>query len=529
MTPGAFKILAGFIIALSVVIVMGETDADSALAWVVVGMITLWLLSYAFGTSMLSVLWSFMSGIGRGMVATSQWAFSTQKPSATFMGFFERFRFFGGSHKGFLVDGHKKRLNERLSFQSLIAVGGMGMGKSSIFVMPNLFTLDDCSIVVSDSSGEIYEQTSGYLASKGYDIKVFNLMQPERSELYNPLAGDLGYMELAQAANLIVRSALDGGGEQSFWNAGAEKIIRILIQCLRNRNEPEYCNLANLLYLLNNFDAHVAECGGRLDRFVVESTLTDPATYADYKGFVNAGNEKTVLSFLSTATTALSAVGNPDIARLTSQSSFAFSDLRKRKTALYVLARQQDLRFYSFLLNLFYTELFNELLSERNPAHLPIYCLLDEFGHLTIPNFDIVASTARKYRIAIWSFIQSMSQMESRYGELGAKTIQDSFGTHIYLPGVGLDTAKALERRLGKVQIPMEQGGEAIYRAENLMEESEIIQMQGHEALLIHANQKPVKLQTRPFYEQAGMVRKSKMEPYPLLRQTSNDAALIRF
>ncbi len=522
MTPGAFKILAGFILALSVVIVMGETDADSALAWVVVGMITLWLLSYAFGTSMLSVLWAFISSVGQGMVATSQWAFSAQKPSATFMGFLERFKFFRGSHKGFLVDGHRKRLSEKLSFQSLIAVGGMGMGKSTVFVMPNLFTLDDCSIVISDTSGEIYEQTSGYLASKGYDIKVFNLMQPERSELYNPLAGDLGYMEVAQAANLIVRSALDGGGEQSFWNAGAEKIIRILIQCLRNRNEPEYCNLANLLYLLNNFDAHVAEGGGRLDQFVVESTLTDSATYADYKGFVT-GNEKTVLSFLSTATTALSAVGNPDIARLTSRSSFAFSDVRKRKTALYVLARQQDLRFYSFLLNLFYTDLFNVLLSERNLAHLPVYCLLDEFGHLTIPNFDITSACSRKYKVAIWAFIQSMSQMESRYGELGAKTIQDSFGTHIYLPGVGLDTAKALERRLGKVQIPMEQGDEVIYRAENLMEESEIIQMEGDEALLIHTNQKPVKLQTKPFYEQVGMVRKSKMRcrPKPVRADTN--------
>ncbi len=509
----AQKTFLGMILALTVLFALGAIDSEEGIGWVVAGLLVLFLISYATGASIFSVMWSFLSGVGRGGVATVQWVLSQKKPSARFMGWFEKWRFFDTGTQGFLVDGKSVRLSEKVSMQSVLAVGGMGSGKSSIFVMPNIYTLDDCSLVISDTSGEIYAQTSGYLAQKGFDIKVLNLMDTSVGETYNPLENANGYTDIAQVAHLIVRSSLDSDDGQ-FWSAGAEKIIRIMIQCLRNRGEPEHLNLANVLHLLNSFDAHLKD-GGRLDQFVVESTLEDLSTYSDYRGFL-AGNERTVLSFLSTATVGLDAVGNPDIARLTQTSSFDLGNLQRRKTAFFLKARQQDLRFYSFILNLFYTELFNTLLSSLDPNNLPVYLLLDEFGHLTIPDFDIYATTARKNRVAIWAFLQSRAQLESRYGDKGAETIQDGFGTQIYLPGVGLDTAKALERRLGKVQKPIEQGDQTIYREENLLNESEIIQMRGDEALLIHTNKRPVKLRTKPFYEQSDMVQKSKMEPYPL-------------
>ena len=110
---------------------------------------------------------------------------SFQNRGARFMGFFERMLLLSASNYGFLVDGHKRRLSRKNSFQSVLTVGGMGRGKSSVFVMPNLYTLDDCSFVVSDTSGEIYQQTSGYLASKGFQVRVLNLMNPAESETYS--------------------------------------------------------------------------------------------------------------------------------------------------------------------------------------------------------------------------------------------------------------------------------------------------------------------------------------------------------
>jgi len=116
---------------------------------------------------------------------------------------------------------------------------------------------------------------------------------------------------------------------------------------------------------------------------------------------------------MMTADIALTAMSNPDVAKFMSANEIDFQRLRTHKTVLYVMVRQQDLSLFSFALNLFYSQLFRHLLSERNPDHLPVYLLLDEFGHLQIPKFDIYATTARKYRVAFWIFLQDLSQLES--------------------------------------------------------------------------------------------------------------------
>lgn len=219
---------------------------------------------------------------------------------ARFMGVWERWRLLNSSHKGFLLDGQKKRLSEKVSCESVLTVGGMGRGKSSNFVMPNLFTLDDCSFVVSDTSGEIYENTSGYLKKRGFQIKVLNLMDPGQSETYNPFANATDFTCIAQTAKIIVNSQMPGNTQDPFWNTGAEKIIRIFIQCLHNNGDPDFINLANVKHLVANFDAHVAPQGqlGKIDRFIMQATQHDPSTFSDYKGFT-VGNPRTMLSFLT--------------------------------------------------------------------------------------------------------------------------------------------------------------------------------------------------------------------------------------
>ncbi len=513
---------------LAMLLVIGIVGAlggsETVIVAVVLGTIVLFTVCYAVGASVLSVTWVGLSSAVHGLLMILTWVFTKPKPSARFMGWFEKWLLFKRGDRGFLVDGYNKRLTEQLSFKSVLAVAGMGQGKSSVMVMPNLYTLDNCSIVVSDTSGEIYTQTSGYLAEKGFDILVLNLTDTSVGVTYNPLEGADGFTEVAQVANLIVRSSLQAADDQ-FWSAGAERLIRILITCLRNRGVAEHRNLANVHHLLNNFDSHLPD-GGRIDSFIAESTGDDPLTFNDYRGFL-AGNERTMLSFISSATTALSALGNPEIAGLTQTSSFDFGSLRQRKTVLYIVAREAELRFYSFLLNLFYTQLFETLLSNIDSNKLPVYLLLDEFGHLTIPNFDIYATTARKHNVALFALTQSLGQLDSRYGPNGTRTIMDSFGTSIYLPGTGLDTAKALERRLGKVQKPLEQGDQIIYREENLLNESEIIQMADNEALIIHTNRRPIRLRTKPYYRQKSMVRKSKIPPHPLQKGDRKPVSLV--
>ncbi len=326
------------------------------------------------------------------------------------------------------------------------------------------------------------------------------------------------FTDISQTAHTLIQTA-SPDAKDPFWNAGSEKILRILLQCLHNTKTPEHKHLASLKHLLANFDLtpSTPQSLTAMDRFILDNTQNDPALFQEYRSFL-AGNQKTMQAILMSAEVALNAIGNPDLATLTSQNTLDFSQLKKRKTAIFILAKQQDLSYFEFLLNLFYTDLFRTLLSSYDPSHLPVYLLLDEFGHLQLNNFDVVITTARKYKIGIWIFLQSLSQLESRYGTAKARTILDGLQTEIYLPGQNLDVAQRLAQRLGQNG----RGGRP------LMSADQIISMKDKEALFFYSNYRPLKVRTKPYYKQFAMRRKSNLPAAELPHSSLKPPSLVQ-
>jgi type IV secretory pathway TraG/TraD family ATPase VirD4 len=54
---------------------------------------------------------------------------------------------------------------------------------------------------------------------------------------------------------------------------------------------------------------------------------------------------------------------------------------------------------------------------------LPLFILYDEFGHANIPDFDIVVTNMRKYKVSLSVMLQSFTQLETQYGHEKANTI----------------------------------------------------------------------------------------------------------
>jgi len=222
-----------------------------------------WKVIKSIITGMGGGLAGMFGGMFGGMFKSLSWLFGKSPRSNRLMGPAERGWRFRTSHGGFLIDGHHKRLSEKASYESLLIQGGMGRGKSTTFVMPNLLSLPKSqpSFVITDTSGEIYQSTSGYLARQGYDIKVLNLMDLSGSESYNPLANAGTPQDIAEIAQSLVKTSQNRQGRNAsdpFWEQSAEKLIRILAQCLQNRPDPQYRNFANLRHLVTSFDAHTA-------------------------------------------------------------------------------------------------------------------------------------------------------------------------------------------------------------------------------------------------------------------------------
>ena len=109
---------------------------------------------------------------------------------------------------------------------------GSGSGKSASYSIPNAY---QClgSYVFTDPKGELYDKTAGYLKSKGYQIKVLNLVRPQYSDGYNPLMHISSERDVDIIANTIVKGQKsEGAGSDPFWDDSAEMLLKALIYYL---------------------------------------------------------------------------------------------------------------------------------------------------------------------------------------------------------------------------------------------------------------------------------------------------------
>lgn len=426
--------------------------------------------------------------------------------NAEFLSYFETLKILNQKNKGLLIDWNTKRLSQNNSFEHLALIARTGGGKTSRFIIPNLLTLDNCSIVITDPSGELLEKTKDHLKSKWFKILVISPTDLNKSLRYNPLSRAKSDEEIKEISKILISSANPSSKGDEFWNAGAEKILNIILKCQKNTKDPNLINLHKTKELLNYFSTK------KFDEFIAK--YGDEETLSEYKWFL-AWNEKTTQSFLSTAQISLDSLSNPNIANLlkeeistnstNSTNSLNFEDLRREKTALFLTVPEQKLPYYSFILNLFYTQLFNFLMESRDKNHLPIYFLLDEFWHLKIPNFSTIITTIRKYKVSISIILQSISQLESRYWRTEADTILNGWiNSKIFFSGADLQTTQMLERILWKTKI--EEWDRL--KEENLLNSSSIRTLEDDEAIYLFANKKPIFLKNVKGYFERGKFRK---------------------
>jgi type IV secretory pathway TraG/TraD family ATPase VirD4 len=426
---------------------------------------------------------------------------------------------FSRFNTGLLVDGKNKRLSAKESFNHLALFSRTGGGKTTSFVLPNIFKLakQECSMVITDLSGEIYEKTSNYLNSQGFKIYVLDPDNLDVSIRYNPIEYATDSISIDKACEvLIASSGLKGDKtEDLMWSNGAKTLLSIIIKALNGTEDKKYMNLANVRHILNNFMKLDKDNTPIIDDFF--KMYTDDKTFNEYTGFVN-GNVKTLQGFISTANIALSPIGiNDNLEKLTYSNSIDFKKLRKEKSVVYIKIKEQDQEQYSFLLNLFYTQLFSEMMTKiPSEKDLDLFCLLDEFGNMQIPSFSKTITTIRKYRVSLSIILQNINQLISQYSKNEAKTILDGgIANKLIYSGVDLDLGTELEKMFGyKETLKKQADGREYYEKEPVMNLSEIRTMKDNEALFVYANKKPLRLTTKPYYKDMMYNSFSKLPAY---------------
>ena len=420
------------------------------------------------------------------------------------------------SNKGLLLDGRHLRLTPQDSFTHCMVVAPNGAGKTTRYVIPNVLSVENCSMLITDPSGEIFSQTAGALESKGFDIKVIAPGDPHHSMCYNPLANISSFNQILEISKALVRSSLTGEIKPSeqFWYDGAADLISVLIRCL-GVSGRENLHLGNVVHLLQNFGG---DGRGILD-FIEK--YADEATMGQFTGLVT-GNEKVLTSYVSTALNSLSQLNDPKLAALMSTNEVEFSDLRKRKTALFIIVPSQSLKHYRFFLNLLYTDFFGQMM-ETLPNHarkqgkksLPVYCMMDEFGHMSLPDFAMTCTTIRKYEVSLSIILQNFTQLQTAYGHSEAQTIIDGgMQSKLFFPGLPPGTAKEVAEYLGEaIDHLVRWDGQYEERKSALLPHDRIRTLPDDNAIFITGNKEPILLETLPHFKSRTFVGPLKQKP----------------
>lgn len=418
-------------------------------------------------------------------------------------------------NKGLLIDGKNGRLSERESFQNVCVVARVGAGKTSRYIIPNVLdkAKRNCSMVINDPKGEVFEATSGYLQARGFRVLTINPEDLEHSSRFNPLLEAKTDIELEQVAEILIKAGSSNTGKDAFWDNGAVRMISILLKLLQRAGHQDsaFFTLGNLYHLLQNFGID----GSPLDDFAIKWAYdplspTDATLWEEWKG-ATTGNQNAVQSFALTALTSLRAFTNQNMVQLTAQSTFELESIRSERTAIFCVVPAQHAEYYGFWTSVFFRSVFNACMRRIPTAStLPCYILYDEFGHSTLPSFVSVANTIRGYKVSLSIVLQSIAQLSARYGRDYAMSIQGGFNTYLTYSGADPETARFFEGIAGKVIETRRDKIEDITQQRheyNLLNADAVRRIGDSQAVMVSANKNPGLIETRGYFQHRKLSR----------------------
>lgn len=323
-----------------------------------------------------------------------------------------------GEYKGKAVCMPKDtRLNRHIAI-----FGASGTMKSRAVIRNALFQAmrRGESVIITDSKAELYADTSELFRQNGYDVKVFNLVNPEHGDSWNCMSDLNGDTLMAQVlTNVIIGNTSSGKGDH-FWDNGEGNLLKALILLVdqdRSRS-PDMKHLTAVYQLLTqNSERQLTAMFGKLP-------LDHPAR-APFNLFAQSSD--TVKSGIILGLgTRLQVLQNQAVQRITSRSDIDLTAPGKKKCAYYIVLSDQDATM-AFLSSLFFSFMFIKLTryADSQPdgrCRIPVNLILDEFNNVGRiggaedgSDFARSLSVIRSRDIRVMLAVQSLGQLQNRY------------------------------------------------------------------------------------------------------------------
>ena len=351
--------------------------------------------------------------------------------------------------------------------KNVLIIGGSGSGKTRFWLKPNLMqcTSKDypTSFVVTDPKGSIVCECGKLLQRNGYQIKILNTINFNKSMHYNPFAYIHSEKDILKlVTTLIANTKGEQKGGDEFWTKAETLLYCALIGYIHYEAPVEEQNFSTLIEFINAMEVREddEEFKNPVDLMFEELAEREPnhfavRQYAKYR--LAAG--KTAKSILVSCGARLAPFDIKELRELTAYDELELDTLGDQKTALFIIMSDTDDTF-NFLISMCYTQLFNLLCEKADDVYggrLPVHvrCLIDEAANIgQIPKLEKLVATIRSREISCCLVLQAQSQLKALYKD-NCDTIIGNMDARIFLGGSEPTTLKELSTALGKETIDM--------------------------------------------------------------------------
>ena len=352
------------------------------------------------------------------------------------------------------LDGRKHRRN-----LNTLVVGGSGAGKSRFYAKVNLCQANT-SYFVLDCKGELLRDCGSLLERQGYEIRIVDLLNMEKSHCYNPFSYLKNDNDVQKMVTNLFKATTPKGSQSNdpFWDTAASMLLLALVFYLwyeapeDEKNFPMVMEMLRAGEVREDDDSYQSPLDELFDRLEMRSP--DHIAVKYYKDY-RSGSAKTLKSIQITLASRLEKFNLSSVAALTATDELDLSSMGEKKVALFALIPDNDASF-NFLVSLLYASTFQELFYSADRKHggslpVPVHFLMDEFANVSLPDdFDKLLATMRSRNISVSIIIQNIAQLKALF-EKQWESIIGNCDEFLYLGGNETSTHKLIsENYLGK-------------------------------------------------------------------------------
>ncbi len=400
---------------------------------------------------------------------------------------------------------HRRNLN-------VLVCGGSGAGKTRFYCKPNIMQCNT-SFVVLDPKGEIVRALGHLLESKGYEVKVLDLINMERSHCYNPFVYLKTDNDVQKLVTNLFKSTTPKGSSSSdpFWDTAASMLLLALIFYLKYEAPDNEKNFTMVMEMLRagevkeDNDMYVSALDELFNR--LEDRNPEHIALKYYRDY-HSGSAKTLKSIQITLASRLEKFNLESLSNLTMVDELDLPSLGEKKVALFALIPDNDSSF-NFLVSILYTQLFQQLFfiaDHKYKGSLPVHVhfVMDEFANVSLPDdFDKILSVMRSREVSVSIILQNLAQLKALF-EKQWESIVGNCDEFLYLGGNEQSTHKYISELLGKSTIDLDTHGRSFGRNGNystnyqiggreLMTPDEVRLLDNRYALLFVRGERPIK------------------------------------